>query len=259
MRPWERNAANLAAFLSFYGPVKAEPGLRLITSWVPDAVFNIAHLDSPAADPAANGPGELERRIERAAAHYGEIGRRWSFWVCEHLVGPRTLRRLYKIFDAYGLSCISEPPGLEVDDLPAPRRRLPAPEVRTGADAQARSDFADIVAQCFSIAPPVAHQIYDDPSRWGSQIDIFIGYSQDRAVTCAAFIEAAGAIGVYSVGTLPNWRGQGYAEAIMRHGIGELRRRGAAGPIVLQSSPAGMDLYHRLGFRRATRYYVFSC
>ncbi|MEJ5367169.1 MAG: N-acetyltransferase [Bryobacteraceae bacterium] len=259
MRPWERNAANLAAFLSFYGRVKSEPGLRLITSWVPDAVFNIAHLDSPAADPSSHGQGELERRIERASAHYGQLGRRWSFWVCEHLIGPRTLRRLYKTFDSFGMSCLSEPPGLEIDELPPPRRQLPALEVRAAADPQARSDFADIVAQCFFIAPPLAHQIYDNPSQWGAPVEMFVGYARGQPVTCAAFIEAAGAIGVYSVGTLPQWRGQGFAEAIMRFGIDRLRRRGAAGPVVLQSSLAGMELYRRLGFRRATRYYVFSC
>lgn len=258
MRPWERNAANLAASLSFYGPVTFEPGLRLITSWVTHPVFNIALLDSPASDPTLPGAGELERRIERAAAHYRSRNRDWSFWICEHLVGPRTLRRLYKIFDAHSMSCIAEPPGMETEDLPPLRRPLPQLEVRIAAEEQVRSDFADIIGQCFFIPPQLAHEVYDDPKNWGAPVEIFVGYDGARAVTCAAFIEAAGAIGIYSVGTLPGWRGKGYAEAIMRHGVAEFRRRGASGPIVLQSSPAGMELYRRLGFRRCTRYYVFS-
>lgn len=258
MRPWERNAANLAASLAFYGPVTLLPGLRLITSWVTHPVFNIALLDSPAADPSHPGAGELERRIERAATHYRALNRDWSFWICEHLIGPRTLRRLYKILDAHGMSCIAEPPGMEADDLPPPRRPLPALEVRTAAAEQARIDFADIVGQCFYIPPRLAHDVYDNPEKWGAPVEIFVGYDSSRAVTCAALIEAAGAIGIYSVATLPGWRGKGYAEAIMRHGVAEFRRRGASGPIVLQSSPAGMELYRRLGFSRCTRYHVFS-
>lgn len=258
MQPWERNAANLAASLAFYGRVTLEPGLRLITSWVTHPVFNIALLEGPAADPRGQGPSELDRRIERAAAHYGGLGRAWSFWVCEHLVGPRTLRRLNRIFDAHGMSCIAEPPGMEIEELPPPDRPLPALEIRTAEEERARLDFADIVGQCFYIPPQLAHEIYDDPSRWGAPLEILVGYAGQRAVTCAAFIEAAGAIGIYSVGTLPGWRGQGYAEAIMRIGVERLRRRGAQGPLVLQSSPAGFDLYRRLGFRRCTRYYVFS-
>ncbi len=258
MRPWERNAANLAASLAFYGELRHEPGLRLITSWVTHAVFNIALLDGPAPDPPGNGPGELERRIERAAVHYRAHGRAWSFWICEHLLGPRVQRRLYRIFDACGMSCIAEPPGMEIDELPPQKRPLPAIEVRRAAEAQVRQDFADIVGQCFYIPAQLAHEVYDDPGPWGAPLEIFVGYSGGRAVTCAAFIEAAGAIGIYSVGTLPGWRGQGFAEAIMRHGVAEFRRRGAAGPLVLQSSPAGMELYRRLGFRRTTRYFVFS-
>lgn len=258
MRPWERNAANLAASLSFYGSVTLEPGLRLVTSWVTHPVFNIALLDSPASDPSPTGPGELERRIERASAHYQALRREWSFWICEHLVGPRTLRRLYRIFDAHGMSCIAEPPGMEIEELPPPRRPLPVLEVRTGAVQQARFDFAGIVGQCFYIPPQLAHEVYDDPGNWGAPVEIFVGYDGSRAVTCAALIEAAGAIGIYSVGTLPGWRGKGYAEAVMRHGVAEFRLRGASGPLVLQASPAGMELYRRLGFRRCTRYYVFS-
>ncbi|GIU78763.1 MAG: GNAT family acetyltransferase [Bryobacteraceae bacterium] len=258
MRPWERNAANLAASLAFYGPVTLEPGLRLITSWVTHPVFNIALLDGPAPDPSNHGPGELERRIERASAHYRARNRSWSFWICEHLIGPRTLRRLYRIFDACGMTCIAEPPGMEIDDLPPPRRPLPALTVRTASDAQARLDFADIIGQCFYIPPALAHEVYDDPSKWCAPLEIFVGYDGSRAVTCAALIEAAGAIGIYSVGTLPGWRRRGFAEAMMRHAVAEFRRRGAAGPVVLQSSPGGMELYRRLGFRRCTRYYVFS-
>lgn len=258
MRPWERNAANLAASLAFYGKVTLVPGLRLITSWVTHPVFNIALLDGPAPDPPAEGPGELERRIRQASSHYRALGREWSFWICEHLLGPRTQRRLHRIFDAHGLSCIAEPPGMEIDDLPPPRRPLPSIAVRTAAEPRARFDFAGIIGQCFFIPPPLAHQVYDDPAPWGAPVEIFVGYDKDRAVTCAAFIEAAGAIGIYSVATLPGWRGQGFAEAIMRHGIQIFRQRGAAGPIVLQSSAAGLDFYRRLGFRRATRYFVFS-
>lgn len=258
MQPWERNAANLAASLAFYGQVTHEPGLRLITSWVAHPVFNIALLDSPAPDPPGQETTELDRRIDRAAAHYAALRRQWSFWVCEHLVGPRTLRRLYRIFDAHGMSCIAEPPGMEIEDLPSPRRPLPELEILAADSAQRRHDFADIVGQCFYIPPQLAHEVYDDPSHWGAPLEILVGYVQSRPVTCAAFIEAAGAIGIYSVGTLPGCRGRGYAEAIMRHGVSMLRQRGARGPIVLQSSPAGFELYRRLGFRRCTRYYVFS-
>lgn len=258
MRAWERNAANLAASLSFYGPVTALPGLHLITCWVPHPVFNIALLDGPAPDPEGFEPSALDLRIEAAAAHYRVAGHSWSFWVCEDLLGPRTSRRLMRIFDAHGLHCIAEPPGMEAEELPAPRRELPDLDVRPLDTAPARADFAAIVSQCFHIPTPVARRIYEEPARWQAPLEIYVGYAGGAPAATAAFLAAAGALGIYSVATLPHLRGRGYAEAIMRHGVGLLRARGAAGPLVLQSSPGGLDLYRRLGFRRTTRYFVFS-
>ena len=258
MHPWERNAANLAAALSFYGRVTLEPGLRLITSWVEHPVFNIALLDGPAPDPPGQEATELDRRIERAEAHYRARNRSWSFWVCEHLVGPRTMRRIARIFDAHGMASIGEPPGMEADELPPPARPLPPLEILPATEARVREDFAGIAHQCFFIPPHLAREVYLDPARWGAPVQILVGYAGGRAVTAAAFIEAAGALGIYSVGTIPGYRGRGYAEAIMRHGVDEFRRQGVRGPLVLQSTPAGMDLYRRLGFRRVTRYFVFS-
>ncbi len=258
MRPWERNAANLAASLSFYGPVTASPGLRLITSRVSYSVFNIALLDSPVAEPYGPVGGELERRIEAARMHYRSRNRPWSFWICESFLGPHNSRRLLRIFEACGLQCIAESPGMEAEDFPPLKRRLPELEYRRVCDAVTRGHFSSLVSQCFHIPPTVADLVYESDEYFYAPLEIWLGYHEGRAITSAAVIAAADSIGIYSVATLSPWRGQGLAEAVMRHAVDDLRNRGAGGPLVLQSSPAGYDLYRRLGFRRVTRYFVFA-
>jgi len=254
MRPWERNSANLFASLSFYGPAESLAGVRLITSRVAYSVFNIALL----ADPVADIEGEIDRRIQLAGAHYQRFNRQWSFWICEDLLGTRTSRRLMRIFESHGLHCIADSPGMEADDLPAPRRSLPKLDYRLVGDAATRRDFSCIVAQCFHIPASIAHIIYEGSEPWNAPLEIWLGYHEGQPVTSAAVIDAAGSLGIYSVATMPQWRGKGMAEAIMRHAITDIRSRGAHGPLVLQSSPAGLDLYRRLGFRRVTRYFVFA-
>ncbi len=254
MRPWERNAANLFASLSFYGPPEMRPGVNLITSRVAYSVFNIALL----ADPVADIDGEMERRIQMAHLHYRKYNRQWSFWICENLLGSRTSRRLMRIFDANGLHCIADSPGMEADDLPAPRRSLPCMDYCRVGDAATRSDFSSIVSQCFHIPVSISRLIYEHEEIWQSGLEIWLGYVDQRPVCSAAVIDAAGGIGIYSVATMPLWRGKGYAEAVMRHAIADMRGRGAGGPLLLQSSPAGLDLYRRLGFRKVTRYFVFA-
>lgn len=254
MKIWERNAANLAASLSFYGPAEQRAGVNLITSSVSFSVFNIALI----ADPVDELEGEMDRRIQLANAHYRSSQRDWSFWLCEDYLGARTARRLHRIFESHGMECIAESPGMEASDLLPLRRNLPALSYRRVNDATTRRDFASLVTACFHIPPPISQQVYEPEDRWRGPLEVWLGYDGDFAVTSTALMEAAGVLGIYSVATLPAWRGRGMAEAIMRHAVADKRLRGVTVPLVLQSSPGGMELYKRLGFRRTTRFFVFA-
>jgi ribosomal protein S18 acetylase RimI-like enzyme len=254
MRPWERNAANLAASLGFYGETVSLGGVRLITARVAFPVFNIALLDAP----VSGVDGELERRLDLAQGHYTRQNRKWSFWFCEHLLGSISVGRLDRVCERRGLHPIADSPGMEVDALPAPRRHLPHLEFRRVEDAETRAAFSSIVTQCFHIPPDIARLVYEYEPAWRSPLRVWLAYDGGLAVSSTAAIVAGGGLGLYSIATLPGLRGHGFAEAAMRYALDELRATGATGPVVLQSSPAGLELYRRLGFRKVTRYFVYA-
>jgi ribosomal protein S18 acetylase RimI-like enzyme len=255
MRPWERNAANLEAALKFYGRAEQRGGLTLITAPVAFSVFNIALLDEPVGDVE----GEIERRIHIASRHFDSVHRPWSFWVCENWLGARTSRHLNRAMKDAGLECLVESPGMEMDNFPEfPKRPLPKLEYRRVGDDETRAAFRLIVEVCFQIPHDVARVIYDDPARWDFPLEVWLGYADGEPIVSTAVNQAAGAIGIYSVATMPAYRGRGYAEALMRHAVQDLRDRGATGPLVLQSSPAGLELYRKLGFTRTTRFFVYA-
>jgi ribosomal protein S18 acetylase RimI-like enzyme len=62
---------------------------------------------------------------------------------------------------------------------------------------------------------------------------------------------------VYSVGTLPDYRRSGFAEAIMRQVLAESQERTGVERTVLQSTAAGQRLYERMGYRRITNFNVY--
>jgi GNAT superfamily N-acetyltransferase len=254
VKPFERNAANLVRSLSFYGSLSELGGVHLISAVVPYSVFNIAMLSTPVADIE----GELERRIGVAAGHYAQRRAPWSFWLCEDLMGARTARRALKVFESRGLRVIAESPGMELEHLPPPRRPLPKLEYRLVGDRTTRSDFAHLAATCFRIPPSISARVYEGEESWQHPLKVWLGYREGLALTSSAVIEAGGGLGIYSVATLPGYRGQGLAEAVMRHSIDTARAEGAGGPLVLQSSPAGLELYRKLGFRRVTRYWILA-
>jgi ribosomal protein S18 acetylase RimI-like enzyme len=72
-----------------------------------------------------------------------------------------------------------------------------------------------------------------------------------------AIVAAADALGVYSLGTLPAFRRQGYGEALLRAAVSEVGRRTGLSRVVLQSTEAGYALYLRMGFRDATKFTVY--
>lgn len=254
MNAIERNARNLRASLSFYGPAREEGGVVLITSNVTYSVFNIALLDGPVS-PA---PGELERRIRLARDHFNASGRAWSFWVCEDWLPQKVQRKLNDVFDGFDMRCIAESPGLEIGEMAPPRRELPSLVYRPVMNDPERTVFTELIAQCFFVPLPVAREVYQKADLWDGPLRAWLAYSNGQAVSAAATSCTAGSLGVYSVATHPSWRRRGCAEAVMRHAIAEARRTCPEWPIVLQSSSFGIRLYRELGFKRVTRFFVYA-
>lgn len=251
----ERNARNLAVSLSFYGRTLNTAGVLLITAPVRYSVFNIGLLTAPVPEGLS---GEFARRAGMARDYFEGIQSPWSFWICEDYLSRRDLRQMHRIFRELGLDCIGDPPGMELPDLPPPRRPLPAPDMRLVCDAETRTGFARLANACFRLPMDFASAAYENPEAWRHPLTMWTAWENGRVVASAATVAAHGALGIYSVGTLPELRGRGYAEAVMRRAIAEARARGAAGPLVLQSSPAGLNLYRKLGFKTTTRFCVFA-
>ena len=59
--------------------------------------------------------------------------------------------------------------------------------------------------------------------------------------------------GIYAVGTVPRWRRQGFARALVEHVLAEAQLLGAR-TATLQSTRMGQPLYESLGFQPAGRY-----
>ena len=252
-RPFEYNTANLIESLSFYGERQRIDGLTLITAPVSHAAFNVAIVDTPAADET-----ELLFRVNAASNHFGRLDRKWNFYACEDMLDPRSARHLDALLDPMGMVRILDAPGMEAEQLDTPRHRLPELRCAAVKNADTRGDFGHLISAAFSIPAYTATVLYEQEERWHGSLRAWVGYSGDKPVCCGAAVEHAGVLGVYSVATLQEHRRKGYAEAIVRHIVAEYRRRGFAGPLVLQSTPDGRRLYREMGFTRTTRFAVYA-
>jgi GNAT superfamily N-acetyltransferase len=86
-----------------------------------------------------------------------------------------------------------------------------------------------------------------------SEIRAWVLIEDEVAVVGAWTYHHGRDVGVYAVGTVPEWRGRGLARALVLHALADAYRHGAR-TASLQSTPMGEPLYRSLGFRPAGRY-----
>lgn len=235
------------------GEVRHMPGVMIASAGTDSAVFNVALL----TDPVPPEPVELDRRIMLAKVFFGARGLRWSFWVCQDLLAPPLRRRASELFGKRRLRYSSECPGMVAERIEPATRSLPAVEFRRVSDAESRLNFCQITSLTFGLAFETATQIYNTERAWQTDLVGYIGYVDGKPVATAATVSAEGAVGVYSVATLPDHRGKGIAEQLVRHVLDKAKAATGIERSVLQSSTDGQSLYRRMGYRPVTRFEIY--
>jgi ribosomal protein S18 acetylase RimI-like enzyme len=99
--------------------------------------------------------------------------------------------------------------------------------------------------------------VYESEGAWQHDYVGYVGYVNGIAVSTIAVVVAAGAVGVYSVGTLQGFRRRGYGEALMRQVLSAYARETGITRSVLQATRAGYTMYDKMGYRVATRFSVY--
>jgi ribosomal protein S18 acetylase RimI-like enzyme len=250
---------NLRAAMRFFaeasgsGEVRTLDGAVAMFSGLDYGVFNIALLTRG----VVGNTSDLESRLAELGRFFQERTLRWSFWVCEDMLDAAARRRERLTFTTFGMRAISHPPGMIAPALLPPVRTLPGIEMRRVADASTRAAFAEITSVAFEIPYVIAHAVYSRAEAWKGTYQGFVGLVNGQAVAIVAVVAAAGAMGVYSLATMPEFRRQGYGEALLRDAIAEVQRETGLTRLVLQSTDAGYRLYKRMGFRDATKFTVY--
>lgn len=245
-----RAAMRTYAFIGGRSETRDYPGLAISSSGLDVPVFNSAMLTGPTED--------IERHIATADVHFQSRGLGWTFWVCEDLLPVESRgSALVDVFLSKGMQQIAAPPGMYTGSI-LPPLKPSAPMTFARVDsAQTSLEFAHLAATVFSLRFDVAKQIYGATGIWESPSYGWIGYSKGKAVAIVSLVIAAGAVGVYSLGTLSQVRGRGFGETLLRHALEEARRQCGIECSVLQATPQGISLYRRMGYRVVTKFSIY--
>jgi ribosomal protein S18 acetylase RimI-like enzyme len=226
------------------------PGVTVASSGLNVAVFNSAMLTEYTTN--------LERPIDTVDVHFRSRGLGWTFWVCDDLVAPELREwRVRNIFRSRGMLRIAEAPGMYAESL-LPRVRPAAPMTFARVTTErARLEFAHIASVVFSLPFGTAKRIYGTPDLWQPPSYGWVGYFEGKPVAIVTTVIASDAIGIYSLGTLPQHQGCGFGETLLRQAVGEARRETGIDRTVLQATMQGFNLYLRIGYRVVTRFSIY--
>jgi len=143
--------------------------------------------------------------------------------------------------------------------LPLPATAPAAPQglrVQRMTDTPAYSAGLAVAAEGFGMPLPFAEMAFPESTFDDDGIRGYVAHANDEPVATATSIQLGSVLGIYNVATLPTRRRSGYGAAVTWHAIDHADP--ATGAVVLQSSPEGIPVYERMGFRTVVEYLEFE-
>ncbi len=234
------------------GEVLELPEVSIASSNVTWPLMNTAFIPSPVETEET-----LEKAATAAARYFIPKGRGWMLALCEDWISPRLRERAGELLAVHGLQPVMMTTGMVAERLAPATRPLPALDIRHATDSAERCHISDINARCYDVPLEVGREAFDVPALFSGDNKGYVGFRQGEAATCGAVMPLDGVAYVSVVATLPSHRQLGCAEAIMRHGLDEVRRTQGIERTVLHATPAGLPVYLRMGYRPVTRFHLY--
>jgi ribosomal protein S18 acetylase RimI-like enzyme len=253
-RPVESNLRDSFRVVAAHRPageLREMEGVSIASAGVTFQMFNTAFLSAAVASEA-----ELDRRVAQAAVYFAARGQRWSYWICHGWLENRMQKRLGHVLRKRNLYQAVELPGMLADRVLPPVRPLPELEVRRVSPGPVKDAFCAIGSLCFNVPLNWFGEVFEGDGIW-TDFSAWVGYADGEPIATAATVIGGGAVGVYNVATMPNHRRAGYGEAVMRHALEQARLEHGLTRTILQSTPQGLGLYQRMGYRSVTAVTVF--
>lgn len=255
----DQMAANLATTMECF--VRFQPGTsvtQLSGITIVDAGADNASFNSVLLNAHIDNEHTFENCIHAASQYFRLRSSAWSFWVCEGLLSNTVRRKMDSIFQRHRMQLTAATSGLGAELLKAPSRSLPQLKIRRVKDAESKSSFCHVMTTSFESPAEQLTRVYSGDMVWKTPFQGFIGSIDGQDVSAGAIVIAHDVAGIYAVGTLPPFRRRGYAEALMRQTIDETFQQHGPLPLVLQSTPAALNLYRRMGFRSVTNFSLYT-
>jgi hypothetical protein len=226
-----------------HGLVQRRDGIALIVTGLPFLLFNQVLVEAD---------GATDARMAEAVATTRERG---DWFVVNLRAGADD--RFIPLMTHLGLVPLSPTPwipGMALHPIPAAAVSVPDDhEIVRVHDATGMDDLIAVGVPGFEIPEFIWRDTMNVSLLGREDVAIYVGYTNGLAVSTGMGVRTGTTMGVYTISTLPEARGHGYATAMTK----QIAADGAAqGCVVatLQASDMGFPIYQRLGYRTVVEY-----
>ena len=157
-----------------------------------------------------------------------------------------------------GIEAMFRMPGMVAAKLLPPKRALGEFVIREIAGAAMAEEIARLNVVCHEMELKDVAEL-TCAELWGGPNHGFLLYAEGAAVAggSASFVEGVSYIGWMA--TLPEFRGRGYAEALLRHMHAFMKQRYGVKETVLHATEMGRPVYERMGFQAVDEFAAYLC
>jgi GNAT superfamily N-acetyltransferase len=225
------------------GEQPTHPEMEIAFAGIAVPLFNLAFPKSKA---------ELSREeFEHLQSEFGEILKARG-------VPGLMFLRTGQVEKNSGIEAIFRMPGMVAGELLPPKRAQGEFVIREVAGAAMAEEIARLNVVCHEMGLKDVAEL-TCAELWGGPNHGFLLYEQGVAVAggSASFVEGVSYIGWMA--TMPEHRGRGYAEGLLRHMDAFMRRRYGVIEMVLHATEMGRPVYERMGFQAVDEYAAYLC
>jgi len=235
------------------GEVLEKNELAITWSGTDNVLLNAVFLSNPVQNEA-----ELAAKIKVACDYAKKRNQRWWMVVAEDWVPESLHPHLNEVFSQQGLVPLLRIAGMATEQiLSTPHKsKLSCAGVN---DLEKRQAVADINAISYELPTATFRETLELDEFWQQTVFGTLGYVENHPVSTATTFLIKNEFYLGFVATLPNYRNQGCAEAVIRHSLEQAENRYGKKPTSLHATPAGLPVYQRIGYQTTAYFKTFTC
>ena len=228
------------------------PGLSI--SWADSAFpfWNAIFLNEELDDSEV-----LASRLHDAALYMRQKRHAGLIYIFESSLSPSTKGKLPQILKSTGLEPALPITGMAGDLFPLSAPSHPTLRIHRVTDEAGLLAYAQVNCAAYGFPLEAAQTALKGSELW-KQSFTYMGYENGRPVTTASAIVNDGTLYLALVATIPEARGNGYAEAIVRHALQNAHQATGLTRSILHATDAGFPVYKRVGYHATARIMAYK-